>query len=129
MIFVFDAQCLLCSQWVRFLLKHDHKFKIKFASIQGKQGQELLKSVGLSVDGLQTALLVDENRSWQNTGAILRVLAALGWPWKAAWIFWLVPGPIRNHLYQYLARNRYRWFGRSNICMIPDASQKSRFLD
>lgn len=135
MIVVFDAQCLLCNGWVQFLLRHDKKGVIRFASMQGAVGQRLLAQAGLRVDGLQTLLLVDDStsaasvRSWQHTAAILRVLHALGWPWRLAWVGWLVPAPLRDSLYRWLARNRYRWFGRSEACLMPPVNYSARFLD
>jgi predicted DCC family thiol-disulfide oxidoreductase YuxK len=128
-IVVFDAQCLLCSGWVQFLLRHDRQAIFRFASIQGQTGQHLLASQGLKVDGLQTLLLVDGSRSWQHTAAIFRVLHALGWPWRLAWLAWLVPAPLRDALYRLVARHRYRLFGRSSSCMLPPQDQRSRFLD
>jgi predicted DCC family thiol-disulfide oxidoreductase YuxK len=119
MIVVFDAQCLLCNGWVRFLLRHDRAGRFRFASMQGGTGQRLLASAGLPVDGLQTLLLVDGDRSWQHTAAILRVLHQLGWPWRLAWAAWLVPAPLRNAVYRWVARNRYRIWGRSEVCMVP----------
>lgn len=129
MIVVFDAQCLLCSRWVRFLLKFDRRGLFRFASIQGSQGRALLERAGLRVDGLQTLLLVDGERSWQHTGAILRVLHALGWPWRAAWLAWLIPAPWRDAAYRLVARNRYTWFGRSDTCLAPPPDAAARFLD
>jgi predicted DCC family thiol-disulfide oxidoreductase YuxK len=129
MIVVFDAQCLLCSRWVRFLLKHDRRGVFRFASIQGARGQALLARAGLQVDGLQTLLLVDGTRTWQQTGAILRVLHALGWPWRAAWLAWLVPAPVRDAAYRLIARNRYAIFGRSEACLMPPPDHAMRFLD
>ena len=129
MIVVFDAQCLLCSRWVRFLLRFDRQAVFQFASIQGPTGQALLSQAGLRVDGLQTLLLVDGNRSWQHTGAILRVLDALGWPWRLAWLLWLVPAPVRDAAYRLVARNRYTIFGRSEACLMPPADYARRFLD
>lgn len=129
MIVVFDAKCLLCNASVQFLLRHDRRGLFRFASIQGKSGQELLAQAGLRVDGLQTLLLVDGNRSWQHTAAILRVLHALGWPWRAAWIAWLVPSLLRDALYKWLARNRYWLFGRSEVCLMPPSDYRARFLD
>lgn len=84
---------------------------------------------GLQVDGLQTLLLVDGDRIWQQTAAILRVLHALGWPWRLAWAAWVVPAPLRDALYRVLARHRYRWFGRSETCLMPPADHAQRFLD
>lgn len=129
MIVVFDAQCLLCNGWVRFLLRHDGVGRFRFASMQGHTGQGLLASAGLPVDGLQTLLLVDGDRSWQHTAAILRVLHQLGWPWRLAWAAWLVPAPLRNALYRWVARNRYRIWGRSDVCMVPAPETAARFLD
>ena len=129
MIIVFDAHCLLCSGWVHFLLKHDRRRVFRFASIQGAQGQALLARAGLRVDGLQTLLLVDGERTWQHTAAILRVLDALGWPWRAAWVGWIVPAPLRDAAYRPVARNRYRLFGRSASCLVPPPDEAARFLD
>ena len=129
MIVVFDAQCLLCNGWVQFLLRHDRKGVFRFASIQSEAGQALLANAGLAVDGLQTLLLIDGERSWQHTGAIFRVLGALGWPWRLAWIGWLVPVQVRDPLYRLLARNRYRAFGRLEQCATPPADYRIRFLD
>lgn len=129
MIVVFDAQCLLCSRSVRFLLRFDRHAVLQFASIQGRTGQALLSQAGLRVDGLQTLLLVDGNRSWQHTGAILRLLHALGWPWRLAWFLWLVPAPLRDAAYRLVARNRTRLFGRSDACLVPPPDYARRFLD
>lgn len=129
MIVVFDAQCLLCSKWVRFLLKFDRRAVFRFASIQGATGKALLSREGLRIDGLQTLLLIDGNRSWQHTGAILRVLHALGWPWRAVWLLWAVPAPVRDAAYRLVARNRYTLFGRSETCLMPPADYARRFLD
>jgi predicted DCC family thiol-disulfide oxidoreductase YuxK len=129
MIIVFDAKCLLCSGWVRFLLNRRRGQEIRFASMQGETGRRLLLEAGLQPDALQTLLVVDRGRSWQNTAAILRVLDALGWPWKLAWAGWLVPAPLRDVAYRWVAARRYRIFGRSQSCMLPPAGMKHRFLD
>lgn len=129
MIVVFDAKCLLCDSWVQFLLRHDGQGVIRFASIQGQAGQALLAKAGLKVDGLETLLVVDGERSWQHTAAILRVLHALGWPWRLAWAGWLVPSPLRDALYRAIARNRYRIFGFSDTCLLPNPAHAGRFLD
>ncbi|MDM0029980.1 thiol-disulfide oxidoreductase DCC family protein [Variovorax saccharolyticus] len=129
MIVVFDAQCLLCNGWVQFLLRHDRQGVVRFASIQGATGKGLLAEAGLKVDGLQTLLVVDGARTWQHTSAILRVLHALGWPWRLAWGAWLVPAPLRDMLYRWGARNRYRLFGRTETCAMPPPDYAERFLD
>ncbi len=129
MIVVFDAQCLLCSRSVQFLLRHDHESVFLFASIQGATGRALLVNAGLSIDGLQTMLLCDGECVWEQSAALLRVLHALGWPWRVAWIAWLVPAPLRDAAYRALARNRYRLFGRTEACLVPPRDFAARFLD
>lgn len=129
MIVVFDAQCLLCSAWVRFLLRHDRAGVFRFASMQGATGKALLREAGLPHTELQTLLLVDGQRSWQHTAAILRILHGLGWPWRAVWVLWLVPAPLRDAAYRWIARRRYQLFGRSPTCLLPPAAQAHRFLD
>lgn len=129
MIIVFDAQCLLCSRSVHFLLQHDHAGAFQFASIQGKTGGALLANAGLPLDGLQTMLLCDGGRVWEQTAALLRVLHELGWPWRVAWMAWLVPAPLRDALYRVVARNRYSLFGRTATCLIPPKDFAVRFLD
>ncbi|MBB6559951.1 putative DCC family thiol-disulfide oxidoreductase YuxK [Acidovorax soli] len=130
MIVVFDGKCLLCNGWVQFLLRHDRQGRIRFASMQGEQGARLLNGAGLSAgEGLQTLLVVEGGRSWQHTAAILRILHRLGWPWRLAWVGWLVPAPLRDALYRLVARNRYRIWGRSEVCMVPAPEHAGRFLD
>ncbi|HEX6723327.1 MAG TPA: thiol-disulfide oxidoreductase DCC family protein [Burkholderiaceae bacterium] len=129
MIVVFDAQCLLCNGWVQFILRHDRDAVFRFASIQGDAGRRLLSQQHLQVDGLQTLLLVDGSRAWQQTAAIFRVLHGLGWPWRLAWVAWLLPAPLRDALYRWVARHRYRIFGRSPVCLTPPADHVQRFLD
>ena len=129
MIIVFDAQCLLCSRSVQFLLRHDKKGVFQFASIQGETGAALLTNAGLSVNGLQTMLLCDDGRVWEQSAALLRVLHGLGWPWRFAWVAWLVPAPLRDGAYRVVARNRYRLFGRAETCLIPPENAAARFLD
>ena len=128
MIVVFDAHCLLCSYWVNFLIRHDRSQTLRFASIQTTSGQRLLADAGLHVERLETLLVIDDDRSWQHTSAIIQVLSKLGWPWKAAKIAYLVPRCLRDAAYRLIARNRYQLFGRSDTCLIPSAETADRFF-
>lgn len=129
MIIVFDAECLLCNRWVRFLLRHDRRGNIRFASIQGENGRRLLEQAGLKPEGLDTLLLIQGDRSWQYSAAILQVLHQLGWPWRLAWVAWLVPSVLRDSAYRLIARNRYWIFGRAKTCILPPPEFAIRFLD
>ena len=129
MIVVFDAKCLLCNGSVQFLLRHDTEGVFQFASIQGATGSALLTKASLSADELQTMLLIDGDHVWQQTAAVIRIAHALGWPWRSAWVLWLIPAPLRDAVYRLVARNRYRLFGRSETCLIPPRNHAARFLD
>lgn len=128
-IVVFDAHCLLCSGWVQFLLKHDRKQRLKFASMQSAAGIEMLSRAGLDSKNLETLLVVMDGRHYCNTAAIFRVLHVLGWPWRCAWVGWLVPSPLRDWIYRHIAINRYRFFGRKETCLIPAAEHLNRFIE
>jgi len=129
MIVVFDAECLLCSAWVRFLLKHDRAARFRFASIQGEQGKRLLRDAGLRIEGLETLLLVDGESVYRHTDAILRVLKIMGMPWRLSAIARIVPASLRDRMYRFAARNRYRFFGRRETCYLPKPEEAWRFLD
>jgi predicted DCC family thiol-disulfide oxidoreductase YuxK len=76
----------------------------------------------------ESFVLIDGERSWTETAAVLRVAHALGWPWRLAWLAWLIPYPLRDFLYRWVARNRYRWFGRRDVCFVPNADDADRFI-
>lgn len=128
MIVVFDAHCLLCSGSVQFLLRHDKQQQLRFATIQSDSGRELLSGAGIDALDPNSFLLVDGSKNWTETAAVLRVANALGWPWRLAWIAWLIPYPLRDAIYRWIARNRYRWFGRREVCFLPDPDDADRFI-
>lgn len=129
MIVVYDAHCLLCSGSIQFLLRHDRQGVLRFASMHGETGRQLLARAGVNPDDVDTVLLVRGDRAWAESAAVLRTLHALGWPWRLAWIGWLIPAVLRDALYRCVARNRYRWFGRSDACILPPPGVAERFLD
>ena len=128
MIVVFDAHCLLCSGSVQFLLRHDRRHRLRFATVQSDAGRELLTQAGIDALDPQSFALVDGLSTWTETAAVLRVAHALGGPWRLAWIAWLIPAPLRDALYRWIARNRYRWFGRRDVCFLPDPDDADRFI-
>ncbi|GAA5071150.1 thiol-disulfide oxidoreductase DCC family protein [Lysobacter panacisoli] len=128
-VIVFDGVCVLCNGWVRFLLRHDRRGRYRFAAMQGDTGRGLLDAHGLDPDDPVSFLLIDGGRAWTDTDAIVQVLRGLGGPWRlAAAVFALFPRSVRDGLYRLLARNRYRWFGRREQCLLPTPQQAVRFL-
>lgn len=128
-IVVFDAECLVCSAWVQFLLRADKKKRFYFASIQSATGVKLVMKQGLLVDGLDTMLLIDGPNVYLHTDAIIRVLMRLdGW-YRLASLGYVIPGFLRDPAYRWVARNRYRFLGRRESCYLPTDQDKARFLD
>ncbi|OBU65615.1 hypothetical protein A9K58_13540 [Stenotrophomonas maltophilia] len=128
-VIVFDGVCALCSRWVRFLLRFDHKGRYRFAAMQGERGSALLRTHGLDPQDPASFLLLDGQGAWTDTDAILRVLAGLGGAWRLSGMLRMVPRSWRDAAYRTLARNRYRWFGRHDACHLPAPEQAARFLD
>ncbi|MDG4484306.1 thiol-disulfide oxidoreductase DCC family protein [Xanthomonas vesicatoria] len=126
---VFDGVCLLCNGWVKFLLRHDQRGRYRFAAMQGHAGRALLQQHGLDPDDPLSFLLVDDTGAWTDSDAIVRVLAGLGGVWRVFAVLRVVPPALRDSGYRLIARNRYRWFGRSEHCMLPTPEQRARFLD
>lgn len=127
-VIVFDGVCVLCSGWVRFLLRHDRRGRYRFAAMQSTAGRALLAGHGLDPDDPVSFLLVDEVRAWTDTDAIVRVVSGLGGPWQVARLALILPRPLRDRPYRLVARNRYRWFGRRDACLVPAREHRGRFL-
>ncbi|MEW6683878.1 MAG: DCC1-like thiol-disulfide oxidoreductase family protein [Nitrospirota bacterium] len=128
-LILYDGVCRLCTGTVLFVIKRDRRKRFRFASMQSPLGQRLLRSVGLSPDELKTFVLVDESRHFTKSEAALRVAADLGGLWRAVSLLRVIPGPIRDGVYDWVARNRYRWFGRLDQCLVPVPDVLDRFVD
>lgn len=128
-IVVFDGSCVLCNGWVRFLLRHDRRGRYRFAAMQGATGTRLLQAHGLDPRDPASFLLVDGSRAWTDTDAMRRVVGGLGGAWRLVHLVALLPRGLRDGLYRMVARNRYRWFGRTDQCLLPTPEQAWRFLD
>jgi predicted DCC family thiol-disulfide oxidoreductase YuxK len=129
-VIVFDGVCVLCSRWVDFILRHDRAGRFRLAAMQGEHGRALLIAHGLSPDDPVSFLLVEQDRGYSDTSAIARVLTQLGsrWAWAGALIK-VIPQPLRDRAYRWIARNRYRLFGRRDHCRLPEPEQAWRFID
>lgn len=128
-VIVFDGTCVLCNGWVRFLLRRDRRARFRFAAMQTPPGRALLAGHGLDPDDPASFLLVDGAGAWTDTDAIARVLSDLGPPWRiAAHALRAVPKRVRDPLYRFVARHRYRLFGRHDRCVLPSPAEAARFL-
>lgn len=127
-IIVFDAVCMLCSANARFILKHDRRRRFRLAAMQSEAGEALYRRFGIDPADPETLILVDGDRARRDSDAVLAIWSGLGWPWRAAAIARIVPAALRDPLYRWVARNRYRWFGRRETCWLPGPELADRFL-
>ncbi|WP_248547863.1 thiol-disulfide oxidoreductase DCC family protein [Paenibacillus sp. FSL R10-2796] len=127
-IVLIDGVCHLCQGVVRFIIPRDPDAKFLFAPLQNEIAAKLMKESGLQPGQLNTVILLENGVYYTESAAALRIARKLRFPWPAAYVFILVPRPLRNALYRYVAKNRYRWFGRDEQCMLPTPEIKRRFL-
>jgi len=128
-IILFDGVCNLCNGSVIFVLQHEPKPIFKFASIQSETGKDLLLWCGLPVDYSEAVILIDNGNIHLGSTAALKIGQTLKIPWSPlATTGLIVPKFIRNWGYRQIAKRRYRWFGRREVCMVPTAELKARFL-
>ena len=128
-IILFDGVCNLCNGAVQYVIKHDEKGIFKFASLQGEHGQQLLKQYNLPAAELNSFVLVKDGKAFTKSTAALLVAKQLNGVVKSLYIFRFIPAFVRDAIYNFTARNRYRWFGRKDSCMIPSPELKARFLN
>ena len=128
-LILYDGVCRLCTGTVLFVIKRDAGKRFRFASLQSPVGQQLLRSFGLPPNDLKTFVLVDQGRHFTKSAAALRVASGLGGVWRAVALLTVVPRPIRDGVYDWVARKRYRWFGRLDACLVPSQEVADRFLD
>jgi predicted DCC family thiol-disulfide oxidoreductase YuxK len=127
-IVLFDGVCNLCDNSVLFILKRDEKGYFQFASLQSEAGQEILKNNNLPTEDFGSFVLVEKGKLYQRSTAALRVCRRLGGAWPLMYAFIIVPAFMRNAIYNWVARNRYRWFGKKDACMMPKPEWRERFL-
>ena len=127
-IVLFDGVCNLCNGLVRFIIKRDRNGKFKFASLQSEIGQQWLLRFGLAKNEFESFVLIEGDKYYVKSAAALKMLRGLGGIWKVFYVFILVPRPVRDFMYDLIAKSRYKIFGKRNICMIPTPELKERFL-
>lgn len=127
-IVLFDGVCNFCNNMVNFAIRNDKKAKLRFTPLQSETGKKLLSDhkVPLSVD---TVVLVDNGKAYTYARAAIRISKYLDWPAKMLYAFIIIPPFISQPLYKWLGRNRYKWFGKKESCMVPTKEVRQRFLD
>ena len=128
-VILFDALCVLCSANAQFVLRHDRRRRFLLASIQGEAGHALARRHGVDPDHPDTIIVVQGDRVRRDSDAVLAIYAGLGRPWTAiAAVGRVVPRALRDPIYRWIARNRYRLFGRRETCWLPSPADRERML-
>jgi len=129
-LILFDGVCNLCNASVQFVINHDKQNKFLFAPLQSKIGQEILQTYKIDPKKTDSIILYDpEGRVSVRSSAALTVSKYLGFPINAMVIFFIIPPFIRNAVYDFISKNRYKWFGKKDDCMIPTPELKAKFLE
>lgn len=127
-IVLFDGVCNLCNSSVQFIIKRDPNGYFRFASLQSEAGQAYLRKYNL--DGYNNSIVfIENNRVYLRSDAALQISKSLSGAWKVFYVFKLLPRSLRDPVYNFIAKNRYKWFGKKDSCMIPTPEMKSRFID
>ena len=128
-IVLFDGVCNLCNSAVQFIIRHDKKNTFMFTSLQSDTGKKLLAQYDLPLNELNSFILIENNKAYTISSGALRVIKKLKGLWPLLYGFMIVPKFIRDGVYNWVGRNRYKWFGKQEACMIPTPGLKARFLN
>ncbi|PHR74651.1 MAG: thiol-disulfide oxidoreductase [Lutibacter sp.] len=127
-LLLFDGVCNLCNSSVQFVIKHDKKQQFLFSSLQSDAAKEILLQFGEINMNLDSIILITDAKIYSKSSAILKIAELLGGYYAVGIIFYIIPKFIRDKIYDFVAKNRYKWYGKRENCMIPNKKIKSRFL-
>lgn len=127
-VVLFDGLCHLCDGAVRFILRWENSKLLRFAPLQSEAGKALLMKYGYSENYLDGLIFIENKRAHDRSSACLLIAGKLKLPWKLFVIFLLVPKPLRDLVYRMVAVARYRWFGKKEVCCLPQGEDQARFL-
>lgn len=128
-IILFDGVCNLCNTSVQFIIKHDTKDVFRFVAIQSDLGQEILNHIGINSANIDSIVLYEPGTAYYyKSTAAIEIARSLGGIFHFGTLFRIIPTGIRNQLYDYIAKNRYKWYGKKESCMIPTKELKNKFL-
>ena len=128
-IMLIDGLCDLCGHTVTFTVERDPKNRIQFAPLQSPAGQRILVQYHLPTSDFKSFVLIENEKAYTKSTAALKYFKKLSQPWPLLYVFIVIPKPIRDFFYDIVAKNRYRWFGKREQCLVPSAELKSRFLE
>lgn len=128
-VILFDGVCNFCNAGINFIIRHDRKNIFRFAALQSKAGQQLAEQYHLPTTDFDSFILIDKATVYTRSSAGIKVFSKLSWHWKWTQVFWIVPKFIRDGVYDFIARNRYKWFGKKDQCMLPTPEVRNRFLN
>lgn len=127
-IILFDGVCNLCNNSVNFVIRHDKTDRFRFASLQSEAATHLAAQYHTSFENLSSFILIEEGKVYRRSTAALRVARHLGFPYYALYLLIILPPFLRDAIYNQVSRNRYRWFGKKEACMVPTPALRSKFL-
>ena len=127
-IILFDGVCNLCNSSVTFVIQRDKKDLFRFAALQEAVGQQLIEKHQIDTSKTDSIILIDGDKAYVKSTAALKVARHLGGAYPLLYGFMIIPNFIRNWVYDYIAKNRYKWYGKKESCMIPTPALKSKFL-
>lgn len=128
-IILFDGVCNLCNNAINFVIKRDPKNRFLYAPLQSISGKKLIKEHDIDIASVDSIILIRKDRAYIKSTAALFIAQKLSGLWPLMIAFYILPSFMRNWVYDYVARNRYTWFGKKDACMIPTPDLKAKFLD
>jgi predicted DCC family thiol-disulfide oxidoreductase YuxK len=128
-VIVFDGICHLCTGFAKFVIRHDPDGRFLLLAAQSSRGEVLYRRLGLKTDDWDSNLLILDGRVYTEFDAFIEIARRFGGLWRLTPILYALPRPVRNWLYNRIARNRYDWFGKRDTCFVPNPELNARFLD
>jgi predicted DCC family thiol-disulfide oxidoreductase YuxK len=128
-IILFDGVCNFCNAMVNFIIEQDKKNVFLFATLQSESGKKLLEQFHINWQHRDSFVVIETDKAYMKSDAALKLYNKLPWYWKWTQVFWIVPKIIRDWVYNVVAKNRYKWFGKRQECMVPTLRVKDKFLD
>ncbi|MEJ8820368.1 thiol-disulfide oxidoreductase DCC family protein [Lacibacter sp. H407] len=126
---LFDGVCNFCNFWIQFALKRDKEGKLLFGSLQGETANRILPDHNIDPCIITSVIFIEDGIAYRESTAALKICRHLDGGWKLLYALIIIPAFLRDGIYKWIGRNRYKWFGKQESCMLPTAEQRARFVD